>query len=86
MMRKACRRGSHAMGIDVPVGGGLVRRVCKYCKEVEIDLRNAADVIDEPPRGALFQDDERVSIFSIESALSYIPSGSETNWSVDELS
>ena len=84
MQRKSCRRGRHAFGVGVPVGGGIVRRICKYCSAVQIELGNR-HIDPEYPR-ALFRPPRRLSIFSIGSALSYIPSGPETSWSVDELS
>jgi len=60
-----CKRGTHAFGRQVEVGGGIRRQVCKSCGLVEIDLCSDAEVEDSK----LFAPVRTDSIFAIQSVL-----------------
>jgi hypothetical protein len=39
--KSSCRRGSHRYGTPQNVGAGILRRVCRGCGSVSIDLTTA---------------------------------------------
>ncbi len=39
--RSDCRTGRHRYGVETVIGGGIVRRMCKACGTVSIDLTSS---------------------------------------------
>ena len=60
-----CRRGTHALGRRIDVGGGIHRQICRSCGAVVIDLRPDAEIEDSK----LFASQRTDTIFAIQSAL-----------------
>jgi hypothetical protein len=74
MERGSCKRGRHAYGVPIGIGAGIVKRSCKYCGWLQIDLRSTET---EPSEPGLFRTQERHSIFVIEQAISDARPGSK---------
>lgn len=66
MRRKSnCRRGEHAFGPTVDVGGGIQRQVCGSCGLIELDLRSGSELVE----AQLFAATQAESIFTLQAAL-----------------
>lgn len=60
-----CKKGLHNYSPVVGVGGGIARRTCSICGNVQIDLNELPVVIDTD----LFTETKLASIFEVEALL-----------------